>query len=162
MENDYISYLESLPYLALADIFYRLDYISIMNICQSSTKLQDFCESGYIDKLLRQKLRIYNMLKTKAEIHRKIQIYEKCNNISKRKLIDIMWDLEVQEPIYIIPVKSVNDMKTFLIDNITNEELNTWPINKLKYYYKWFNQRNLSTSDLCHIIKHRKIQLNIY
>ena len=166
METDYISYLESLPYLALADIFSRLDYVSIMHICQSSSILQEFCESGYIDKLLKEKLRIYNMVKRKAEIHYDTLMfkdtqgtgYSSCDRLSKRQLIDIMWDIQVTEPPGIV---NDTNMTRMLHGTLTPEEINIWPINKLRYYYKWLKNTRLFRTDICNIIKDKMIALNI-
>ena len=85
-----------------------------------------------------------------------------CSVLSKRQLLDIMWELEIQGIIEDVNDNTINDytIRRVLISYLTTEELNAWSNNKLKYYYNWLKQR-YTKDDFCNFIKNRMIELQL-
>jgi len=94
---------------------------------------------------------------------RKVKKSKICLNWDKKKLIDLMWRLQ-------IPIQENEDRKSYeeeitstrfqKIKFLTNKkinktinDLNEWDIEQIDYYYYWYNYKNITVNLLCEIIE---------
>lgn len=95
-----------------------------------------------------------------ADDARKIKRGRVCEFWYRPDLIDIMWEIGVIEPGGIIPNFTEENRKqliTILLQkgvNKTYEDIYNWPLQRLIYYYKWYESR-AKRDILCQLIRNR-------
>lgn len=98
-----------------------------------------------------------------ADDARKIKRGKVCETWYRPDLIDVMWEIGVQSPGGIFPnfqpgqeAQLVNSLLQRRI-NKPYEELATWPLDRLIYYFKWYSVRptDFKRERICELIKNR-------
>lgn len=89
-----------------------------------------------------------------------------CESISKAKLFEIMWKLEIPTPPVLMPNYTERD-RNIVIDWLLNkkiektfDDLSKWSFEKLIYFYKWFSvkQSDFNKIQMCEVIKNKMIE----
>jgi len=90
-----------------------------------------------------------------------------CEKWYKPDLIDVMWEIGVQEPGGIFPDFTENNrpqMIQFLLQkqiNKTYEDLLAWDFKRLVYYYKWYMANRATRVAICQLIKNRMAETGL-
>lgn len=92
---------------------------------------------------------------------RKIKRGKVCKTWYRPDLIDVMWQIGVQEPGGVFPdfregneqeiIRALSQRRI----NKTPEELLTWSLPRLIYYFKWYSATKIKRTILCELIKAR-------
>jgi len=96
-----------------------------------------------------------------ADDARKIKRGKVCETWYKPDLIDVMWEIGVQEPGGMFPNFTENErmqLVRFLLQrriNKTTEEISRWSIPQLVYYYKWYSATKVKRELICEQIKNK-------
>lgn len=98
-----------------------------------------------------------------ADDARKIKRGKVCETWYRPDLIDVMWEIGIQAPGGMFPnfqpgheAQLVNSLLQRRI-NKPYEELATWPLDRLIYYFKWYSVRptDFKRERICELIKNR-------
>lgn len=96
-----------------------------------------------------------------ADDARKIKRGKVCETFDRPDLIDILFQIGVAVPGGMFP-NFTEDQKTQLAQmllqkriNKTPEELSTWSLDQLVYYFKWWSANRITRKTLCELIRHR-------
>lgn len=92
---------------------------------------------------------------------RKIKRGKVCKTWYRPDLIDVMYEIGIPEPGGIFP-DFAEEQKYYVINilsqrkiNKSYEELETWPFQKLIWYFKWYSATSIKREVLCEVIKQR-------
>lgn len=119
--------------------------------------------------LLDNKLRIVDKSKENRSAStdsRDLFTGKECGSWNKYDLVDILWKLQIPQPqhdIYDLDDMTSDDIIQELSTKKINkspEELFTWDINKLRYYYVWYRTKTFTRVNMCSIIKNRLTELD--
>jgi hypothetical protein len=94
-----------------------------------------------------------------AEDARKIKRGKVCETWNKPDLVDVMFEISVAAPGGMFP-NFTEDQKMQLVQNLLQrrinkapEELVTWPLDRLIYYFKWYSATKIHRNIICELIK---------
>lgn len=83
----------------------------------------------------------------------------KCTIWKKAELYDLMWKIDFPEPEGNFPTykeadrrKLAERLSQFKIKH-TLEEINTWPLEQIVYYYKWFSSSGITVKEMCKMLE---------
>lgn len=127
-------------------------------------KNQPFIDKGLYGFILTDgKFRVSNRLGQASgagKDARRINRGKVCNSWDRLDLIDVMWEIEMSEPLGNKVIYSevdraaiVAELKNF----ISTEQIETWSIVKLSFYYKWYIDKS-KRSEICEFIKEHMIK----
>jgi len=95
---------------------------------------------------------------------RKIKKGKKCKTWHRPDLIDVMWEIGIDEPEGNFQNFTEEDRET-LINTLLNtninknvDELSEFPLDKLSWYYKWYISKRITRELMCDIIKNKMIE----
>ncbi len=135
-----------------------------------SRRNQPFEEQGIYGFILPNgKFKISNKLLESADAKndaRKARRGRVCTTSDRAELIDIMYEIGVQEPIGNITVPPRGreiEMIQFILQKKTNktaEEMVTWTYEKLVYFYKWYLSSSIKRSIICNLIQQKMVETN--
>lgn len=122
-----------------------------------------FEEHGIYGFILQdKKFRIRNKLTETSgasDDARKINRGKVCETWYRPDLIDVMWEIGIPEPNGIFDNFSGKDnLINILLQrriNKTYEELQTWQLNRLIWYFKWYSATKIKRKILCQLIQNR-------
>lgn len=92
---------------------------------------------------------------------RKINRGKVCDTWFRADLMDVLWELQIPEPGGMFPKFAEKDMPNIIQSllqkkiNKTYEELLTWDLTRLVYYYKWYAATKITRKTICSIIKQK-------
>jgi len=96
-----------------------------------------------------------------ADDARRIKRGKVCETWYRPDLIDILWEIQAIEPGGMFP-EFTEESKPYLINNLLQrrinksvEELQTWNLTRLVYYYKWYSATRIQRTTICELIKRR-------
>lgn len=88
--------------------------------------------------------------------NRRVKRGRVCETWDRPLLVDLVWDLRIEEPGGIAPA-SRGEMIQFLLGAKGFNhaaEVQTWDMNQLAYYYKWYTATRISRARMCEAIKY--------
>ena len=94
-----------------------------------------------------------------ADDARRIKRGKVCETWYRPDLIDVMYEIGIPEPRGMFPDFQENQrlqLAGSLVQRRINkpyEELQTWPLAKLVWYFKWYNANSIKRDTICQIIK---------
>jgi hypothetical protein len=130
-----------------------------------ATRNRPFEEHGIYGFILPdKKFRIRNKLTEApgaADDARKINRGKVCDTWYRPDLIDVMWEIGIPEPGGVFPDftdAQREQLIRILIQrriNKTYEELQTWQLNRIIWYFKWYSANRVKRDVLCQLIQAR-------
>jgi hypothetical protein len=102
------------------------------------------------------KFRISNGSTEKVNDARAINRGRVCKESNKGYLLDIMWETEMSEPEGNTTQYSELDrdqLVKVLSKSIKNQQIETWSLKKLSFYYKWYTDKTIRRENICDVIK---------
>lgn len=119
-------------------------------IIYDERKQHDIELGDYIFRFVRGDLRVGRKHISRINNPRTLSDYKLCTTMSRSMLVDIMWNINISAPN--INIQDRNTMIEYLSRFRNYDDLLTWNLNRITYYYQWFISRP-SRWNLCDIIE---------